>query len=93
MINNGEPEMLRVKDDNGITFYSISFDRIIIPAVKYKEKIEIKNKRVRVIDSSCPLHICEGMGWIDQCGDSIICVPNRMVITLVGDKGIDAVTQ
>ena len=36
-------------------------------------------KRVRVKDSTCPLKLCEKMGWISPGGE-IVCVPNHLVV-------------
>ena len=46
--------------------------------------------RVRVVDSDCPLKICEKMGWIEPGGE-IICVPNKLVVRFERSE-IDAMT-
>ncbi|MBN2168389.1 MAG: NusG domain II-containing protein [Actinobacteria bacterium] len=59
-------------------------------------KIEVKNGRVRMLESACPDKLCIGMGWAEETGDSIVCVPNRVVIRLTGpDKSrkVDTVTE
>ena len=35
-------------------------------------------------DSSCPDHLCEKMGKIDSVGESVICLPNRVTVEIVG---------
>jgi len=40
-------------------------------------------KRVRVVNSQCPLKICEKMGWVGPGGE-IICVPNKLVVKFEG---------
>lgn len=56
--------------------------------------VEIKDGKVRVADSDCPGKICVKQGWIDS--GAIICLPNRVVITVEGTpaapKGVDATT-
>lgn len=55
-------------------------------------RIEVKKGRVRILESPCPDKICMLQGWTER--GSIICLPNRVVIT-VGDDlkdGIDAIT-
>ncbi len=44
----------------------------------------IRDGKAFVIDSSCPDHLCEYMGTIDSVGQSIICLPNRVVVEVVG---------
>jgi hypothetical protein len=52
-------------------------------------EIEIKGKRVRVVDSPCRKKICVHTGWIDKSYQTIICVPNRVVIHLFSGSGKD----
>jgi len=55
--------------------------------------VEIKGRRVRVKDSPCINKFCMKQGWISS--GSIICMPNRVVVTVVGiknKKAPDAIT-
>ncbi len=52
--------------------------------------VVFNGKEVRVKDSTCPLKICEKMGWVGPGGE-IICVPNRVVVKFEGSK-IDTLT-
>ena len=52
-----------------------------------KNTLVIKNGQAYVIDSSCPDHLCEYMGTIDTVGQSIICLPNRGVVEIIGADG------
>lgn len=40
-------------------------------------------------DSSCPDHLCENMGKISKTGQSVICLPNRVVIEITGSDNED----
>ena len=60
--------------------------------------LEIKNKKVRVIKSTCRNKICIKTGWISKEGESIVCVPNRVIIKILGNsfqkkKRIDYITK
>lgn len=44
--------------------------------------IEIKGKKVRVVNSPCPEKICVKMGWKNKNGQTIVCVPNKVVIKI-----------
>lgn len=50
------------------------------------EEIEIKDNKVRAIDADCSNKLCIRQGWIAQTGDMIICIPNKLVIKIVGNK-------
>lgn len=61
----------------------------------------IKDGRAYITEASCPNMSCVGQGSIDATGGSIICVPNRLIITVVsgtsqkdgaGQSGPDAVS-
>ena len=36
--------------------------------------------------SSCPDHICENTGKVKHVGQTIVCLPNRLTVTVVGDS-------
>jgi hypothetical protein len=42
--------------------------------------VEVKDGRLRVKESDCPRRICLHTGWIQHPGETIVCVPNKMVI-------------
>ncbi len=52
--------------------------------------VVFNGKEVRVVNSTCPLKLCEKMGWIKPGGE-IICVPNHLVVKFEKSK-IDAMT-
>ncbi len=37
-------------------------------------------------DSSCPDHLCEKMGRINSSGQSLICLPNRVIVEITGTE-------
>lgn len=51
--------------------------------------VESKNGQVRILEMSkdlCPNGICSDTGWIDKPYQSIVCLPNKIIITIDGDK-------
>lgn len=76
--------------------YSLDVDRSVrIESPRGDLTVEIKGKKVRVIEASCPNRVCEKQGWIGS--GAIICLPNRISV-IVGAPGkedggrLDAVT-
>ena len=59
-----------------------------------KNTVVIKNGAVCVSDASCPDHICVNTGWIEYEGEMIVCLPNKVVVTIIGGEKseVDAVT-
>lgn len=47
-----------------------------------KNTFTITNDGVHMTESSCKDKICMHMGHITEIGDSIICLPNRLIISL-----------
>lgn len=60
-----------------------------VPGARYPITVEAENGRVRVSHSECPSQDCVHTGWVSRSGGQIICLPNRLVIT-VTDGGADA---
>lgn len=56
--------------------------------------VEVENGRIRIVKTDCPRKICIHTGWIEHPGQSIICVPNKMLIEIVspGEKKYHAVS-
>jgi len=57
--------------------------------------VEYIDQRIRVIDSSCPLKVCENTGWVENPNQPIICIPNEIIVKPLGtedDTEIDIYT-
>ena len=39
--------------------------------------------------SNCPDHTCENTGKVSHVGETIVCLPNKITVTVVGDVAID----
>lgn len=53
-------------------------------------EFEVKNGNIRITKVSCPDKICEKTGYIGSSGQSIICVPNKITVAVVGsDESVD----
>ena len=58
-----------------------------------KMQIKVKDGKIRVTQADCPQHLCVNMGWIEYSGQSIVCVPNKILIEIksAGPELVDAV--
>lgn len=64
-----------------------------VPGARYPITVEAEQGRVRVSHSECPSQDCVHTGWVSRSGGQIICLPNRLVITVTGGGAdADAVT-
>lgn len=50
-----------------------------------RNTLVIKDGVAYMSDASCPDHLCMGMGKISQEGQSLICLPNRVVVEIQGE--------
>ncbi len=61
--------------------YNFAFD-------KGKGQIEVKDRKVRMLPmnrSICPRAICSETGWIENSLKAIVCLPNRLVVSVEKD--------
>ena len=52
--------------------------------------LEIKDGRARISDADCPNMQCVRQGWISRGGQSIVCLPNMLIVTVTSsDRSVD----
>ena len=61
-------------------------EKIDINTIYGKNEVIIENGKVYMHESNCKEKICMKMGKISIAGDSIICLPNRLMVKIVSDK-------
>lgn len=64
----------------------------------YPLTVEAEPGRIRIAESSCPGADCVRTGWADRPGAQIICLPNKLIISISGGGNtqipiIDGVTH
>lgn len=72
-------ELLMNIDLNINNIYEVNGDNGIV-------KIEVKDKKIRVIEETSNYNICSKQGYIENEGESIICLPNKIIIELPSDE-------
>ena len=53
----------------------------------------IQDGEAWVEEASCPDHLCMGMGKISRAGQSIICLPNKVVVEIEGQDSVDGIVK
>lgn len=79
------------QDGTLIREVSLQEDFTLTLAGTYKNTIQIQNGRVAIIASDCPGEDCVHTGWISTPGTSIVCLPNRVEIRIVGKSDVDLI--
>ena len=54
----------------------------------------IRDGKAYLTEADCPDHLCVKQGKVDQTGETITCLPNRLTVTVYGaeDSGVDLVS-
>ena len=53
--------------------------------------IEVKDNKVRVKSENSPRNICSKEGFIGDSSRTLICLPNKIIIKIIGESEIDGV--
>ena len=55
--------------------------------------IEVRDKKIRVVEENSDKHICSNQGYISKSYETIVCLPNKVVITIDDDNYYDTVVR
>lgn len=68
--------------------YPLSADRTVtVSSGNITLTVEIRDGRAHVSDSDCPDKICQRIGWISRKGETVICAPAAVRLTVTDPKG------
>lgn len=68
--------------------YPLSADRTIpVASGGYTLTVEIRDGRARVRETDCPDRVCLHTGWISRKGETVICAPAAVRLTVTDPKG------
>lgn len=59
---------------------------------KGKVIVTVKNKKIKVDKETSEYHLCSKMGYISKPHETIICLPNKIVIEISGNE-VDTVVR
>lgn len=75
------------KDGALITTVALDMDKTFtLPAIQGME-FEIKSHAIRIAKSDCHDQICVQSGFLRTPWQTAVCLPNRVVVKLVGESG------
>lgn len=88
---------VEIKIDNRVYgTYRLDLDRtIVVKGSNGKNIVTIKNGSVKMSSASCKNQVCVHHSPISKVGESIICLPNKVIVKIKGSSkgGIDAVSN
>ena len=56
-------------------------------------KVVVKNNKIKVDEEKSPLHLCSKQGYISKSYETIVCLPNKIVIEIDSKEEIDTVVK
>lgn len=56
-------------------------------------KISAGNNKVKVLEEDSPLHICSKQGYITKSYESIVCLPNKIVVKIKSNDELDTIVK
>lgn len=94
-VNDGTGKYVQVEVDGAVTdTLPLDKDTVLeISTEKGSNTLVIKNGEAAVTRADCPDLICVNHRVVKRNGESIICLPHRVVITVISDaeeNGVDA---
>ncbi len=79
---------LVIRTSSEVLSYPLSVDRTVsLSSDGYTLTVEIRDGRARVSDSDCPDKICQRTGWISRKGETVICAPAAVRLTVTDRRG------
>ncbi|MBE6067576.1 MAG: NusG domain II-containing protein [Clostridium lundense] len=51
--------------------------------------IVVEKDKISIIDADCPDKVCIKTGWISDAGESIVCLPNKLIVSIEGGEASD----
>lgn len=78
--------VLTISLNTEITTYEVMGENGIV-------EIVAGNGKIKVEEEDSPLHLCSKQGWIDSSTQTIVCLPNKIVIQIEDEQELDGVVK
>jgi len=69
--------------------------RVVLGSGEHTNVLVIANGTAQVVEASCPDQICVNQGAVQFAGESIVCLPHKLVVTVEGGapNDVDAMVE
>ena len=58
-----------------------------------KVKLIVSNGKIKVDSEKSPLHLCSKQGFISKSYETIVCLPNKIIIKIENNDDIDTIVK
>ncbi len=83
--NQGFSAVLEI-DGQAVETFDLSVNEEYVYSGEFTNKIVIKDGFLSITESDCPDETCVHSGRISKVGQVICCLPNKAIVTIIGDK-------
>ena len=59
---------------------------VVLGSGAHTNTLVIENGTAQVVEASCPDQICVNQGAVRYAGESIVCLPHRLIVTVEGGQ-------
>lgn len=68
---------------------------VVIGEGEHTNTLVVEDGGISVAAATCPDHVCMDRGVVRHDGETIVCLPNRMVVTVTGGQanGVDGISR
>lgn len=89
----GDTVLIKIKGEE-FGRYSLHEDKVItLKDHGNINKVVIKDGTVKMESASCDNQNCVEQGSIEKTSQSIVCLPNKVTVEVVGGDGVDSISQ
>ncbi|MBP3920658.1 MAG: NusG domain II-containing protein [Bacilli bacterium] len=90
--NNGDSALVYY-DGNQVMTIDLKVDGDYeVDGLNGKVKMQVRDGKIKVNEENSPYHICSKQGYISESYESIVCLPNKIVIN-ISDNEFDTVVK
>lgn len=55
--------------------------------------LEVQKGKIQVLQETSPKHLCSKQGFISKPSETIVCLPNGLVVTITGETPYDTIAR
>ena len=91
----GRPGSVIIESSGRVWRYGLPAKRLVeIAALQGRFTVRIDGFDVAIVETHCPDGVCRHMGPIGSVGQTMVCVPQKIEVRIVGgESGVDAICR
>ena len=87
----GETVVVTVSGEEYATYPLDEEREVVIETEKGRNVLVIKDGYADITEATCPDGLCERQHKINESGETLVCLPNKVTVAVIGGDGVDFV--